>query len=46
MKAALATVVLNFEIKKSAKTKHPVVFDEQNFLLHSKGGLYIEISPL
>jgi hypothetical protein len=46
MKAALATLVLNFEIKKSAKTQHPVIFDEQMFLLHSKGGLHLEISPL
>ncbi|XP_059477145.1 cytochrome P450 9e2-like [Neocloeon triangulifer] len=46
VKAALATIVLNFKVEQSEKTIHPVVFDEKNFLLHAKNGLHLKISPL
>lgn len=46
IKAAIATLVLNFQIKQSEKTKHPVQFDDTNFMLTAKGGLNLEIAPL
>ncbi|XP_065339679.1 cytochrome P450 9e2-like [Cloeon dipterum] len=46
VKAAIATIVLNFRLEQSEKTEHPVVFNEKNFLLHAKNGLHLKISPL
>ncbi|CAB3366382.1 Hypothetical predicted protein [Cloeon dipterum] len=46
VKAAIATIVLNFLLEPSEKTEHPVVFDERNFFPHAKNGLHLKISPL
>ncbi|XP_065339677.1 cytochrome P450 9e2-like [Cloeon dipterum] len=46
VKAALATIVLNFEVKPSKDTEHPVKFDQTNFLLRAKNGLNLKIAPL
>jgi Cytochrome P450 len=42
MKAALATIIQNFEVKATGQTEYPVEFDPNFFLIHPKNGLHVK----
>jgi hypothetical protein len=43
VKAGLATVIRNFEVRSSRRTPNPFVPDPNYFMLAAKGGLWLEI---
>jgi hypothetical protein len=45
IKAALATIMQNFEIKATGETEYPVELDPNFFLIHPKNGLKVQFLP-
>jgi len=45
VKAALVTIIKNFEVKATGKTEYPVIFDPNFFLIHPKNGLHVSFQP-
>lgn len=43
VKAGLATVIRNFEVRSSRRTPNPFVPDPNYFMLAAKGGLWLDI---
>ena len=45
-KAALATIIGNFEVTTNSKTKEPLIIDPKEFLNIKVGGLWLNFKPL
>ena len=43
VKAGLATVIRNFEVRSSKRTPNPFVPDPNYFMLAAKGGLWLDL---
>ena len=43
VKAGLATVIRNFEVRSGRRTPNPFVPDPHYFLLAAKGGLWVDL---
>jgi hypothetical protein len=43
VKAGLATIIRNFEVRSGRRTPNPFVPDPYYFMLAAKGGLWVEI---
>ena len=43
VKAGLATVIRNFEVRSGRRTPNPFVADPNYFMLAAKGGLWLDI---
>jgi hypothetical protein len=46
VKVALASIILNFELQASEKTRDPIVIDKNYFLNVAVGGLPMKAVPL